>query len=148
FLCNADSTLQCNASVGSAAPLLGRFFFRLPVGWAGLVMNELPDGTLPHKQVRGDEEAAGNRLEADDHRAIAEHGGASGAAGDVWRLRIAENALPAAHHRRPPVNRSPARMDAGDWTMPRPDLLHGRKVARREGPVEGLVREQDGIMIH
>ena len=39
-------------------------------------------------------------------------------------------------------------MDAGDRTVPGPDLLHGRKVARREGPIEGLVREQDGIMIH
>src|SRR5262245_21446580 len=111
-------------------------------------MNELPDHTLAHEQVRGDEEAAGNGLEADDHRAVAEHGGAGAPAGDVRRLRIAENALPAAHHRRPPVKRSPAGVDAGDRTVPRPDLLHGGKVARREGPVEGLVREQDGIMIH
>src|SRR5215468_1669085 len=109
-LCNRRFPNAIKASIGAAAALLGRLLVGLAVGRPGLVMDQLPDRAQPYEQVAGDEEAAGDGLEADDQRAVAEDRGMGVATGDGGRFRIAENALPAAHHLLAAQKRLPARM--------------------------------------
>src|SRR5579859_2895777 len=112
------------------------------------MMDQAPQAVLEHEQVAGGEAAAVQLLLAGDEGQAVIDRGILLVAEDLRRSRARQDGAPALQHQAAAVDHGPARMDAADGYLARPDPLHGGEVAGADRAIEFQVLAEGGVGVH
>lgn len=115
-------------------------------GGPGLMVNHPPGALFENENIGCDQDAPADMFRAQDEAAVGEHEGPR--IGEPDRRRVAQNGRPAFHDRLAAHQQAPAGMDTGDIGPPRPERLHGGKIAGGESRIKGLVGSQEFLLTH
>jgi monoamine oxidase len=112
-----------------------------------LVMHEPPCTANASEVVAGRERQRADHFDAEDTPLVAGDDGMGFMTCDRRAARALKNVAPTAHHRDASDNRGPARMNAGDGVIVRPEAGHRLGISHRESGIEGRVGGKDRAFV-